>query len=154
MASVSELQEASIGLGDKAFGLAREAIGTLLGNDKLAEEGRAQQDKGSERLNAIKHEVKADAYRAKANASEEVERAHQDSPGARKEGNGLVERLKGQAKETVGAISNDDKLKREGQAQQERGEAKTDAMKEEAKAEAARARSRAADARQQVAERS
>ena len=166
MASISELQEASLGLTDKAIGLVREAVGTILGNDGLADAGKAQQDKGTDRLEAIKHEAKADAARTKAMAQDKAERAAQgkstdgagsnefNKSGAQEAGGGLAERVKGQAKEAVGAITNNRNLKQEGSAQQAKGEAKSDAAKEEAKAEAARAKARTADARQRAAEQS
>ena len=166
MASISELQEASLGLTDKAIGLVREAVGTILGNDGLADAGKAQQDKGTDRLEAIKHEAKADAARTKAMAQDKAERAAQgksndgagqnefSKSGIREAGGGLAERLKGQAKEAVGSITNNSDLKREGNAQQAKGEAKSEAAKEEAKADAARAKARTADARQRAAEQS
>lgn len=164
MASISELQEASLGLTDKAIGLAREAVGTILGNDGLADAGKAQQEKGTNRLEAIKHEAKADAARSKAMAQDKVERSAQGNntggagtnefaqSGVQEAGGGLAERLKGQAKEAVGSLTNSSALKREGSAQQAKGEAKTQAAKEEAKAEEARAQARAADAKQKAAE--
>lgn len=166
MASISELQEASLGLTDKMIGLAREAVGTIIGNDGLADAGKAQQEKGTNRLEAIKHEAKADAARANAMAQDKAERAAQGKSndgagsnefakgGVTEAGGGLAERLKGQAKEAVGSITNNSSLKREGNAQQAKGEAKSNAAKEEAKAEAARAKARAADARQQAAQQS
>ena len=166
MASISELQEASLGLTDKAIGLAREAFGTILGNDGLADAGKAQQDKGTQRLEAIKHEAKADAARTKAMAQDKAERAAQGKSGdgagsnefsvggVKEAGGGIAERVKGQAKEALGSITNNSGLKREGNAQQAKGEAKSDAAKEEAKAEAARAKARAADTRQRAAEES
>ena len=162
MASFNELQEASLGLTDKAVGLAKEAFGTLFSRSELAHAGRAQQDKGSERLDAIRHEAKADAARAKAALQERVQRSQQDNPrgggsasesGPREGVSGVAERVKGQAKEAVGAIADSDRLRREGSAQQAKGEAKTEAAKEEAKAEKERAGVRPADARQQAAER-
>ena len=164
MASISELQEASMGLTDKAIGLFREVIGTVIGNDGLSEAGKAQQEKGTDRLEAIKHEAKADAARAKAMAQDKAERAAQgrdgsgsgsnefDKNGVQEAGGGLAERIKGGAKGAVGALTNNSSLKREGDAQQAKGEAKTQAAKEEAKADAARAKARTADARQQAAE--
>ena len=164
MASISELQEASLGLTDKVIGLAREAVGTIIGNDGLANAGKAQQEKGTSRLEAIKHEAKADAARGKAMAQDKVERAAQGKSndgagsnefakgGVAEAGGGLAERIKGQAKQAVGSVSGDSSLKREGSAQQAKGEAKSQAAKEEAKATEARAKARTADAKQQASE--
>ncbi|GAC1309160.1 MAG: hypothetical protein NVSMB16_05490 [Acidimicrobiales bacterium] len=81
MASISELQEASMGLTDKAIGLFREAIGTVIGNDGLSEAGKAQQEKGTDRLEAIKHEAKADAYLAQAKVERILAELGLDGPG-------------------------------------------------------------------------
>lgn len=51
---------------------------------------------------------------------------------------GVVEDVKGKAKEAVGAVAGRDDLTREGQAQQDKAEAQRDAAKKEAEAEAAR----------------
>jgi uncharacterized protein YjbJ (UPF0337 family) len=162
MASLNELQEVTLGFTDKAVGLTKEAWGTALNRPALSDAGRAQQDKGSARLEAVKHEVKADTKRIQATAKEKVERAEQHHPGGRDSApsdsgpvnavGGVLERAKGQAKQAVGSITDDDRMKREGRAQQEKGAAKTEAGKEEGRAEASRAKIRTADARQQSAE--
>ena len=100
--------------------------------------------------------------RAKAATKDKLERAQQNNPGRRDSSvsesgptnavTGMFEQAKGQAKQAVGAITDDPRMKREGQAQQEKGAAKTDAAKEEGKAEASRAKVRTADARQRSAE--
>lgn len=51
---------------------------------------------------------------------------------------GIVEGVKGKAKEVAGAVTGRDDLQREGQAQQDKGEAQRDAAKKEAEAESAR----------------
>jgi uncharacterized protein YjbJ (UPF0337 family) len=162
MASISELQEVTLGLTDKAVGLTKEAWGTVLNRSSLSDAGKAQQDKGTARLEAVQHEVKADAKRAKATAQEKIERSQQNNPGARDSSlsdsgpsngiGGVFERVKGQAKQAVGSVTDDARMKREGEAQQAKGQAKTDAAKEEAKAEASRAKVRTADARQRGAD--
>jgi uncharacterized protein YjbJ (UPF0337 family) len=58
---------------------------------------------------------------------------------------GVVEDVKGKAKEAVGAVSGDDQLKQEGSAQQKKAEAQRDVAAKEAEAEKARA---VADARE------
>jgi uncharacterized protein YjbJ (UPF0337 family) len=61
---------------------------------------------------------------------------------------GLVEDVKGRAKEAAGAITGDESLKREGQAQQDKAAALRDVAAKEAEAEKARAEARAAEAEQ------
>jgi uncharacterized protein YjbJ (UPF0337 family) len=61
---------------------------------------------------------------------------------------GIVEDVKGRAKEAVGAVSGQDDLTREGQAQQDKAEAQRNAAKKEAEAEAARGGAKAAEERQ------
>jgi uncharacterized protein YjbJ (UPF0337 family) len=164
MASFSEVQEAVLGLTDKMAGLSKEAIGTLAGRRRIADAGRAQQDKGSARLDAIRHEASADASRAKAAANDRVERAHQDRPvsgrggsefsqtGPKEGAGGVAERVKGRVKEAAGAVVDNEDMRREGQAQQAKGRARTEAAKEEAAAESSRGRVRAAEGRQRAAE--
>jgi len=65
------------GLVDKVLGVNKEAFGTLLGNDSLAQEGQAQQDRGTAELKALRAEVKADAARVDAEVSEKRQRAAQ-----------------------------------------------------------------------------
>ena len=61
---------------------------------------------------------------------------------------GVVEDVKGRAKEAVGAVSGRDDLTREGQAQQDKAEAQRNAAKKEAEAEAARGSAKVAEERQ------
>jgi uncharacterized protein YjbJ (UPF0337 family) len=61
---------------------------------------------------------------------------------------GVVEGLKGKAKEAFGAVTGRDDVKREGEAQQDKGEAQRDAAKKEAEAESARGAARASEERQ------
>ena len=65
---------------------------------------------------------------------------------------GVVEDVKGKAKEAVGAITNNDRLQNEGEAQQEKADAERDVAKHEAKAEAARAEEREKEAEQRAAQ--
>jgi uncharacterized protein YjbJ (UPF0337 family) len=61
---------------------------------------------------------------------------------------GVVEGVKGKAKEVVGAVVGRDDVYREGQAQQDKAEAQRNAAKKEAEAESARAAAKAAEERQ------
>ena len=63
-------------------------------------------------------------------------------------GEGVVEDLKGKAKEAAGAVVGNDSLKREGQAQQDKAEAARDVARKEADAEKSRAEFEAQKARQ------
>ena len=65
---------------------------------------------------------------------------------------GVVEDVKGKAKEVVGTVTGRDDLIREGKAQQDKAEAQRDVAKKEAEAEAARGSAKAAEARQKAAE--
>ncbi|HVA07867.1 MAG TPA: CsbD family protein [Acidimicrobiales bacterium] len=66
-----------------------------------------------------------------------------EKSGPREGAEGVVEGLKGKAKETVGALTDDEKLEREGRAQQDKARAQRDAAGKEAEAEKARAAARA-----------
>jgi uncharacterized protein YjbJ (UPF0337 family) len=63
---------------------------------------------------------------------------------------GIIEDVKGKAKEAVGAVTNNDDLRGEGQAQQRKAEAERDVAKKEAEAEKARAKSEAYEAEQRA----
>ena len=63
---------------------------------------------------------------------------------------GVVEDVKGKAKEAVGTVAGRDDLVREGKAQQDKAEAQRDAAKKEAEAESARGGAKAAEKRQQA----
>jgi uncharacterized protein YjbJ (UPF0337 family) len=65
---------------------------------------------------------------------------------------GVVEDVKGKAKEAVGAITGDDRLQEEGGAQQEKADAQRDVAKREAQAEAARAEAKEKEAEQRAAQ--
>ena len=62
---------------------------------------------------------------------------------------GIVEDVKGKAKETIGTVTGRDDLINEGKAQQDKAEAERDAAKKEAEAEAARGGAKAAEKRQE-----
>ena len=61
---------------------------------------------------------------------------------------GVVEGVKGKAKEVAGAVAGRDDLYREGQAQQDKADAQRNAAKKEAEADSARAAAKAAEERQ------
>jgi uncharacterized protein YjbJ (UPF0337 family) len=61
---------------------------------------------------------------------------------------GVVEGVKGKAKEAVGTVSGRDDLTEEGKAQQDKADAQRDVAKKEAEAEAARGGAKAAEERQ------
>jgi uncharacterized protein YjbJ (UPF0337 family) len=61
---------------------------------------------------------------------------------------GVIEDVKGKAKEAVGAVVGNDELEAEGEAQQRKAEAERDVAKKEAEAEKARATAEAHEAEQ------
>ncbi len=63
---------------------------------------------------------------------------------------GVVEGVKGKAKEALGTVTGRDDVAREGKAQQDKGEAQRDAAKKEAEAESARGGAKAAEERQKA----
>ncbi|NDJ90829.1 microaggregate-binding protein 1 [Mycolicibacter kumamotonensis] len=58
-------------------GKAKEAVGTVIGNDEMAREGEAQQDKGEAQRDAAKREAEAESARAGAEAAEARQQSHQ-----------------------------------------------------------------------------
>ena len=73
--------------------------------------------------------------------------------GPREGTEGVVEDLKGKAKEVVGEIKNDPRLRREGEAQQNKARAERDAATHEAEAEKDRAKAKAHEAEQAARQR-
>ena len=65
------------GFADKVFGLTKELLGTVLGNEGLQEEGEAQQARGTESLKALRHEARAQAAEAKAEGLQQRQKAAQ-----------------------------------------------------------------------------
>jgi uncharacterized protein YjbJ (UPF0337 family) len=61
---------------------------------------------------------------------------------------GIVEDVKGKAKEAVGAVTGNDDLEAEGEAQQRKADAERDVAEKEAEAEQARATAEAHEAEQ------
>lgn len=69
------------GIGDKAAGLSKELVGTLIGNDRLQEAGEAQQDRAAEQLRALRAEVKAKQKDAKAEVLEHRQKVAANAKG-------------------------------------------------------------------------
>ena len=63
---------------------------------------------------------------------------------------GVVEDLKGKAKEVIGEVTGDESKEREGRAQQEKAHAQRDVAKHEAEADAARTEAAAREAEQRA----
>ena len=73
-----------------------------------------------------------------------------DKSGPKEGIEGVVEGVKGKAKEVIGAVTGRDDVKKEGQAQQDKADAQRDAAKKEAEAESARGGAKAAEERQKA----
>jgi uncharacterized protein YjbJ (UPF0337 family) len=65
------------GLVDKVIGLGKEIVGNLTNSDRLEKAGQIQQEEASERIKALKAEVRADAHQAKASAAGRAQRSAQ-----------------------------------------------------------------------------
>jgi uncharacterized protein YjbJ (UPF0337 family) len=65
------------GVGDKFFGISKELAGVLTGNDRLQDEGQAQQERATAELKALREETRAEKEDAKAAALDKRERAAQ-----------------------------------------------------------------------------
>ncbi|MDT5255745.1 MAG: hypothetical protein QOD10_825 [Mycobacterium sp.] len=63
---------------------------------------------------------------------------------------GVVEGVKGKAKEVLGALTGRDDVQREGKAQQDKAASQRDAAKKEAEAESARSAAKVNEARQKA----
>lgn len=74
------------------------------------------------------------------------------SSGPKEAKTGVVEEIKGRAKAAAGALTNNDNLTAEGEAQQDRAQAARDAAKREAQAEGHRSEEKAAEARERAAQ--
>ncbi|HEX3611416.1 MAG TPA: hypothetical protein VHU88_06985 [Sporichthyaceae bacterium] len=72
----------------------------------------------------------------------------QEKSGPEAAAGGVMEDLKGKAKEAFGSVSGNDDLKREGQAQQDKAKAEREVAGKEAEAEQARSRAEAHEAQQ------
>jgi len=65
------------GVSDKAAGLVKELIGTLVGNESLQRQGEAQQDRASEELKALRKQAEAEAKTEKADTLEQSQKVAQ-----------------------------------------------------------------------------
>ena len=63
---------------------------------------------------------------------------------------GIIEEIKGKAKEVAGVITGNQRLEREGEAQQDKADAQREVAEHEAKADAARAEAEAREAEQRA----
>jgi uncharacterized protein YjbJ (UPF0337 family) len=59
-------------------GKVKEAVGTVMGNDRVADEGRAQQDKADAERDVARKEAEAERARSEADVAQARERANQD----------------------------------------------------------------------------
>lgn len=66
----SAAEKGAKGFFEDAKGKAKEAVGSVLGNEDLKHEGEAQQDKAEAQRDVAKKEAQADAARAAASAAE------------------------------------------------------------------------------------
>jgi uncharacterized protein YjbJ (UPF0337 family) len=70
-------EEGVRGVVEGVKGKAKEAAGSVLGQDDLAREGKAQQDKAEAQRDAAKREAEAEAARGSAEAAEKKQESHQ-----------------------------------------------------------------------------
>ncbi|BBZ01489.1 hypothetical protein MCHIJ_09260 [Mycolicibacterium chitae] len=73
-----------------------------------------------------------------------------DNSGPQEGIKGVVEDVKGKAKEAVGTVTGRDDLTEEGKAQQDKADAQRDVAEKEAEAESARGAAKAAEKRQEA----
>ncbi|MFA5708533.1 CsbD family protein [Mycolicibacterium sp.] len=73
-----------------------------------------------------------------------------DNSGPQEGIKGVVEDVKGKAKEAVGTVTGRDDLTEEGKAQQDKADAQRDVAEKEAEAESARGAAKAAEKRQET----
>ncbi|MGI8678717.1 MAG: hypothetical protein ACR2LX_08550 [Jatrophihabitans sp.] len=69
----------TLGLVDKVVGLGKEILGTLTNQDRLTKSGQVQQEKGTERIKAVKSEVEANAHKAKAASAGRAQKSAQNT---------------------------------------------------------------------------
>ncbi|MBL1074135.1 CsbD family protein [Nocardia sp. 2] len=70
-------REGAEGTVEGVKGKAKEAAGSVFGNDQLREEGRAQQDRADHQRDAARREAEAEKERTQAELEEQRQRAHQ-----------------------------------------------------------------------------
>jgi hypothetical protein len=61
----------------KVVGLGKEIVGNVTGSSRLAKAGQVQQDKGTERMKAVRAQADAKKEEAKGAAAEKAQRAAQ-----------------------------------------------------------------------------
>jgi uncharacterized protein YjbJ (UPF0337 family) len=66
-----------MGLADKVVGLGKEIVGTVTGQDRLSKAGQVQQDKGTERIKAIRAQAEAEGHQMKAKAAGQTQQRAQ-----------------------------------------------------------------------------
>jgi uncharacterized protein YjbJ (UPF0337 family) len=64
---------------DKGFGFWKELFGVLIGNDRLQQEGEAQQERATAQMKSLRNEVQAQKQEAKATMFEQREKAAQQA---------------------------------------------------------------------------
>ncbi|MCP2289502.1 CsbD family protein [Nocardia amikacinitolerans] len=70
-------REGAEGAVEGVKGKAKEAVGSVFGNDDLRDEGKAQQDKAESQREAARKEAAAEKERGEAAVDEQRQRAHQ-----------------------------------------------------------------------------
>jgi hypothetical protein len=65
------------GITDKGLGFGKELLGTVIGNQRLEEEGEAQQARATEQLKAMRKQVEAQRKEAEAEVHEQRQKAAQ-----------------------------------------------------------------------------
>lgn len=133
------------GVSDKFVGLAKEATGVVINNNRLQKAGEAQQDRATETLKALRKEAEAEAKDRKSGA---IARSQGDSSGA-----GVFAEAKGRVKQAAGSLSGDRDLQDDGEADQQRGAADRESTKAKAEAKAHSAKAKADEKAQHEAER-
>ena len=163
MSAIQMLPRVLPNLGEKAIGLTKEFMGTVFDNASLREQGQAQQDKATKRIEQFQRELKADLKRSEAQSREQQQKAHQGKD-ARKRGSSelsktgpqaaassTAERLKGGLKQATGAVIGNEDMRREGAVQQDKAAAEAGVAREEGKAEESRAKANAAEQHERAA---
>ena len=67
----------AMGLVSKVVGLGKEIAGSVTGSSRLTKAGQVQQDKGTERIKAVRDQAEAKKEQAKGAAAERTQRAAQ-----------------------------------------------------------------------------
>lgn len=66
------------GIAEEVKGKAKEAVGDISGNERMSEEGRAQQDKAAAKRDVAREEAEADEARAEAEIAEARQRVAEE----------------------------------------------------------------------------